>query len=48
MEASHGGQCALSKQPHESMELRYRARKKVSPLNIEDLINLKELLDIFY
>ena len=30
------------------MELRYRAHKKVSPLNFEDLINVKELLDIFY
>ena len=30
------------------MELRYRARKKVSPLNFKDLINLKELLDILY
>ena len=30
-----------------SMELRSRSHKKVSPLNFEDVINVKELLDIF-
>ena len=32
----------------QSMELPYRARKKVSSLKFEDLINLSELLGIFH
>ena len=40
--------CIRRLKTFKSMELRSRSHKKVSPLNFEDLIDVKELLDIFY